>query len=88
MRILLDTNIWRCIIHTGLGNKLLLIISRHNIGICIAPAIVIEPLRMSDKSIRGKTIEFQTPDCWGRLMPDAFLECEDVKWEMMRFHLE
>ena len=88
MRILLDTNIWRYIVDAGWENKLLPIISRSNIRICIAPAIVIETLRMSDISTRRKIIEFQTRDCWDRLMPDAFLECEDVKREMMRFHPE
>ena len=88
MRILLDTNIWRYIIDAGLENKLFPISSRSNIKIIIAPAIVVETLRMSDVSTRRKIIEFQTRDCWDRLMPDAFLECEDVKREMLRFHPE
>lgn len=88
MRILLDTNIWRYIIDAGLENKLFPSINGSNIKICIAPSIVIETLRMSDISTRRKIIEFQTRECWDRLMPDAFLECEDVKREMMRFHPE
>lgn len=79
MKVLLDTNIWRYIIDAGFANKLFQAIRHSKIRICIAPAIVIETLRMPDTPIRRQIIELQTRDCWDRLMPDAFLECEDVK---------
>ena len=86
MRVLLDTNIWRYLVDSGLGDKLFQVSRQSNLRIAIAPAIVIETLRMSDVRIKRKIIELQTRGCWDRLMPDAFLECEDVKREMIRFH--
>lgn len=88
MRILLDTNIWRYLVDAELGDKLFQVSRKSNCKIVIAPAIVIETLRMSDTSTRNKIIELQTRGCWLRLMPDAFLECEDVKREMLRVHPE
>jgi len=88
MRILLDTNIWRYLVDAELGNELFQVSRQSNLKIVIAPAIVIETLRMSDASTRNKIIELQTRGCWFRLMPDAFLECEDVKREMIRVHPE
>lgn len=88
MRILLDTNIWRYLVDTGFENKLFQVTHRTNVQICIAPAIIVETLRMSDLRTRRKIIELQTRDCWLRLMPESFLECEDVKREMIRTHPE
>lgn len=88
MRILLDTNVWRYLADTDVKHKLFQVASRSNMRICIAPAIVIETLRMSDVQTRNKIIEVQTRSCWHRLMPDSFLQCEDVKREMIRAHPE
>jgi hypothetical protein len=88
MRILLDTNIWRYLVDAGLGDKLFQVSRKSNLKIVIAPAIVIETLRMSDITTKRKIIELQTRGSWDRLMPDAFLECEDVKREMIRVHPE
>jgi hypothetical protein len=88
MRVLLDTNIWRYLVDAGLEDKLFQICRRSNLSISIAPAIVLETLRMSDTLTRSKIIELQTRDCWVRLMPDAFLQCEDMKRVMIKFHPE
>jgi hypothetical protein len=88
MRVLLDTNVWRYIVDAGFENRLFQVTRQSNFSISIAPAIIVETLRMSDVQTRRKIIELQTRDCWNRLMPDAFLECEDVKREMMRTHPE
>lgn len=88
IRILLDTNIWRYLVDSGYENKLFQITRRSNIHISVSPAIVIETLRMSDLQTRRKIIELQTRECWDRLMPDAFLQTEDVKREMIRTHPE
>lgn len=88
MRILLDTNIWRYLVDAQLDNKLFSVSNKSNIKICIAPSIVVETLRMSDAVMRRRIIELQTRECWDRLMPDAYLQCEDVKREMIRVHPE
>jgi hypothetical protein len=88
MRVLFDTNVWRYMVDAGFESRLFQVTRRSNLSISIAPAIIIETLRMSDVSRRRKIIELQTRDCWNRLMPDAFLQCEDVKREMIRIHPE
>lgn len=88
MRVLLDTNVWRYVVDAGFENRLFQVTRRSNLSITIAPAIIVETLRMSDVQTRRRIIELQTRDCWNRLMPDAFLQCEDVKHEMMRTHPE
>lgn len=88
MRVLLDTNIWRYIVDTGSENRLFQVTRHSSVQICIAPSIVIETLRMSDLQTRRRIIEVQTRDCWNRLMPDSYLQCEDVKREMIRTHPE
>jgi hypothetical protein len=88
MRVLLDTNIWRYLVDSGLQNKLFQVSSKSNLKICVAPAIVVETLRMTDTATKRKIVELQTRECWVRLMPEAYLECEDVKREMIRTHPE
>jgi len=88
MLVLLDTNIWRYLVDSGFGDSLFQETRRSNKRVAIAPAVIIESLRMSDPKLRNKIIELQTRGCWERLMPDSFLECEDVKREMLRIHPE
>jgi len=88
VRVLLDTNIWRYLVDTGSENRLFQVTRHSSVQICIAPSIVIETLRMSDQQTRRRIIEIQTRDCWNRLMPDSYLQCEDVKREMIRTHPE
>jgi len=88
MLVLLDTNIWRYLVDGGFGDSLFQETRRSNKRVAIAPAVIIESLRMSDPKLRNKIIELQTRGCWERLMPDSFLECEDVKREMLTIHPE
>lgn len=88
MLVLLDTNIWRYLVDGGFGDSLFQETRRSNKRVAIAPAVIIESLRMSDPKLRKKIIELQTRGCWERLMPDSFLECEDVKREMLTIHPE
>lgn len=84
MRILLDTNVWRYLVDSGLHNYLFKTIHRSPIKIVVAPTIVIETLRMGDSALRKSIVEAQTRQCWTRIMPDAYLECEELKQEIFR----
>lgn len=86
MRVILDTNIWRYLVDNNCQNKLYEVTHKQDIQVVVAPSIVIETLRMNDVMLRKKIVEFQTRSCWERLMPDAYLQCEDVKREMIRLH--
>lgn len=88
MRILLDTNVWRYLVDTGSQNNLYKIARQSRCRVTVAPSVVIETLRLGDRTLRKRIIEVQTRDCWERLMPDAYLECEDIKREMARLHPE
>lgn len=88
MRVLLDTNIWRYLVDTGYFDQLYKVTRQFGIRVVVAPSVVIETLRMSDSGLRKKIVRAQTLDCWERLMPEAYLQSEDVKREMIRLHPE
>lgn len=88
MRVLLDTNVWRYLVDTGRHDSLYKVAKQSNVTVVVCPSIIIETLRLSNSALRKKIIEIQTRECWHRLMPDAYLECEDLKGELIRTHLE
>jgi hypothetical protein len=88
MRVLLDTNVWRYLVDTGYHDHLYKITRQFGVTIVVAPMVVIETLRMNDSALRKKIVSAQSSDCWDRLMPDAYLQSEDVKRVMLRLHPE
>lgn len=86
MRFLLDTNVWRYLVDSGYQDNLFLKSRKTKSKIVVAPSIIIETLRLGDLSLRRKIIEVQTRACWHRLMPDSYLQSEDVKSEIARLH--
>lgn len=88
MKLLLDTNVWRYLVDTESQDYLFKIAHKSKIKITLCPIVVIETLRMSDLNLRKRIIEVQTRECWERLMPDAFLQYQDVKAEILRTHPE
>lgn len=88
MRLLLDTNIWRYLVDNNYQDDLYTVARKQGVTIVIVPGVVIETLRMSNSALRKKIVEVQTRSCWERLMPDAYLQCEDVKREMIQLHPE
>lgn len=88
MQVLLDSNVWRYLVDSGSQDRLYRIARQSSVKVMVCPSVVIETLRLSDSALRKKIIEIQTRDCWHRLMPDAYLQCEDVKREIRRTHSE
>jgi hypothetical protein len=88
MKVLLDTNVWRYLVDSESQDNLYRIAQRSKVKVTVCPGVVIETLRMEKSALRKKIIETLTRGCWERLMPDAFLECEDVRREMVRTHPE
>ena len=86
MKVLLDTNVWRYLADSGRQSLLNSEAKRGGYEITICPAIVNETLRIGDAGLRRKVIELQTRRCWHRLMPDSYLEFEDMKREIQRAH--
>lgn len=88
MKVLLDTNVWRYLADSGRQSMLNSVSKRGGFQIAICPAIVNETLRIGDARLRRKVVELQTRRCWHRLMPDSYLEFEDIKSEIRRTHPE
>lgn len=86
MKILLDTNIWRYLIDTGQHERLHQIARRSRAQITIAPLVIVETLKLNDRVLRNNIIALQTRDCWKRLMPEAYLECSDLREEIFKSH--
>lgn len=86
MKVLLDTNVWRYLADSGRQSLLNSEAKRGGYEIAICPAIVNETLRIGDAGLRRKVVELQTRRCWHRLMPDSYLEFEDMKREIQRTH--
>lgn len=84
MKILLDTNVWRYLVDSGQQDSLYGHAKRFDVEVAISPNILIETMRLGNLELRRKIIELQTRDCWLRLMPDAYLECVEMKEEMLR----
>jgi hypothetical protein len=86
MKILLDTNVWRYLLDSGQHDQLYQISYRSRIRIAVSPNILVETLRMSNSTLRNSIVELQTRDCWLRLMPEAYLESEELVREMLKYH--
>ncbi len=82
--ILLDTNVWRAIADTNAEGQLVSALSRSGSQIAIAPAVVYETLRFENIALRNLILRIQTAPRWTRLMPEAFLECEEIRAEIGR----
>ena len=88
MKLILDTNIWRYLVESKNKDDLYKCTRDTNCEILVPPVTVVETLRMGDKKLRKKITELQTRDCWKRLMPDSFLQSQDLVAELLRLHPE
>jgi hypothetical protein len=84
--MLLDTNVWRYLIDSGRQNRLHSLARAGGIEICVCPAVIIETLCIGDIKLRNKIIHFQTMTQWKRLMPDAYLQCDELRSAINQFH--
>lgn len=86
MKILLDTNVWRYLIDSGQHDRLHQIARRSCAQIAVAPIILLETLRLSDPVLRKEIVVLQARDCWKRLMPAPYLECNDLRQEILKYY--
>ncbi|HWV32428.1 MAG TPA: hypothetical protein VN038_22355 [Dyadobacter sp.] len=82
-RVLLDTNIWSYIADANAGDALVATAKRASLEIAIAPSIADEARAISDDSARKRILKLMGRPEWQRLMPEAFLECEEL-FEVVR----
>ena len=79
MKILLDSNVWRYVADHGDGNELANRSVDFGIEIVVVPALVFETCALNDDAVRKKILELLSLPSWQRLMPEAFLEAEEIK---------
>lgn len=88
MKIFLDTNVWRYIADADAFNTLETISSDNGIKVVVAPALVNEVRQFKDDSLRKKILKMITSPSMVRLMPEAYLEAEDIKRVVEKYREE
>ena len=84
-RVLLDTNIWSAVSRADAGLQLRVAAHSNGLEILAAPSVLYELTRMPDALSRRRALTLITETQWSRLMPDAFLEMEEVV-QAIRLH--
>lgn len=88
MRILLDSNVWRYLIDGDGVAELRNAVRRSKHSLVVAPALLFEATRTTDKRVRTSLITAMIDRTWKRLMPEAFSEAEEFKCEVRRLRPE
>lgn len=83
MKLLLDTNIWSYISKHDLQSELLRVMRKGHAQFMIAPYSVTEARDTRDANERKKLLTTMTNKSWKRLMPDTFLEAEEIKTALL-----
>jgi hypothetical protein len=78
-KVLLDSNVWRYIADFGDLASLEQTCGASGIEIVVAPALVFEARGLLDDVTRKKILALLSLPAWARLMPEAYLEAEEVK---------
>ena len=77
MKLLLDTNIWSYVADANAVPDLLK--ASKNVEFLVAPAMVSEARAFPDPGLRKRLLEVMTHSRWKRLMPETYLEAEEIK---------
>ena len=85
MKVFLDTNIWRYIADAGAFDALLEAASNNGIELVVAPALVHEVRQLRDDTLRKDILNIIASPSLVRLMPEAYLEAEDIKKVMEKY---
>lgn len=79
MKIFLDTNIWRYIADADAFNKLVETASDNGVELVVVPALVYEVRQLKNSNLRKKILKMITSTSLTRLMPETYLEAEEIK---------
>lgn len=85
MKILLDTNIWRYIADSDAFEDLITTASDKSVELVVAPALVHEISQFQDEHLRKKILKMITNSNMIRLMPEAYLEAEEIKNVVVKY---
>lgn len=83
-----DTNVWRYIVDADAVETVRKAASANSVAIVACPAVVYECLRVSDRELRRRLAKALSRTSWLRLMPEAYLEAEALRDEIVRLRPE
>lgn len=88
MKVMLDSNVWRYIADRNAYDSLAQCVSNNDVEIVVAPALVFEVRGLLDEPVRKGILRLLSLPDWTRLMPEVFLEAEEIKAAIRRFRPE
>jgi hypothetical protein len=86
--VLPDTNVWRYIVDADAVEVVRKAARGNDVQSVACPAVVYECLRMRDPHLRRQLAKALTRADWHRPMPEAFVECEDLRSQIARHRPE
>lgn len=88
MKVLLDSNVWRYLVDQNASAALEKCITESDIQIVVTPSLVFETFELLNEPLRKSILKLQALPSWTRLMPDTFLEMEEIKASIRRYRPE
>ncbi len=88
MKVLLDSNLWRYVANQNAGAALEQCALKSHVQLVVVPALVFEARELKDDPVRKAILKLLAQPAWTRLMPEAFLEAQEIKTAIRRFRPE
>jgi len=88
MKVLLDSNVWRYLVDQNASAALEKCVTESDIEIVVTPSLVFETFEQLNEPVRKSILKLQALPSWTRLMPDTFLEMEEIKASIRRYRPE
>lgn len=88
MKVLLDSNVWRYVADQNAGEELEQYALESDVQLVVVPALVFEARELKDDPVRKSILRLLAHPAWTRLMPEAFLEAQEIKTAIRRFRPE
>lgn len=79
-----DTNVWRYIVDTDALETVRKAAKAAGVDLVACPAVLYECLRTPDRRLRLELAKALTRQAWVRPMPEAFVESQDLRFEIAR----
>lgn len=84
-RVMLDSNLWRYVADANAGHVLEQRATNAGVEIAVVPMLVAEARGLKDDATRRAILGLLARETWTRLMPEAFLESQEIK-DVIRRH--
>jgi hypothetical protein len=88
MKVLFDSNVWRYVANQDAGAALELCALENDVHVVVVPALVFEARGLRDDPVRKAILKLLARRTWKRLMPEAFLEAQEIKTAIRRYRPE